>query len=247
MYTHIYIYIRGPLRPSKMFTYTKIHRPVGPCHIMVQKSAHQPIKTSIQYMINQGPLSHPQLPLPQEEVVAHPYLPQAVEVAHLQDPPAPGGRRPLVMAASIAARRIIDRHGGGNPIHCSRNSSSWIRIHMPSGTSQTPSQIDGVCHPSPLRLRPEGHEMAPHQGHQIGASSPVSQYLQVTPQPHPVRASLHVEVSPLAAPTVYITPPHAREVPNLHMHQTSKQQMISVSIHQTCALVYQNHNINQNI
>ena len=35
------------------------------------------------------PLMHPQLPLPQEEVVAHPYLPQAVEVAHLQDPPAP--------------------------------------------------------------------------------------------------------------------------------------------------------------
>ena len=36
-----------------------------------------------------GPLSHPQLPLPQEEVAAHPYPPQAVVVEHLQDPPAP--------------------------------------------------------------------------------------------------------------------------------------------------------------
>ena len=70
----------------RMFTYTKIHWPTGPCHIMVQKLAHQPIKTI--YNTIRGPLSHPQLPLPQEEVVAHPYLPQAVVVAHLQDPPA---------------------------------------------------------------------------------------------------------------------------------------------------------------
>jgi hypothetical protein len=35
-----------------------------------------------------GPLRHPQLPLPQEEVVAHPYLPQAVVVEHLLDRPA---------------------------------------------------------------------------------------------------------------------------------------------------------------
>jgi hypothetical protein len=32
---------------------------------------------------------HPQLPLPPEEVVAHPDLPQAAVVEHLQDPPAP--------------------------------------------------------------------------------------------------------------------------------------------------------------
>ena len=35
-----------------------------------------------------GPLRHPQLPLPQEEVVAHPYLPQEVVVDHLLDRPA---------------------------------------------------------------------------------------------------------------------------------------------------------------
>jgi hypothetical protein len=34
------------------------------------------------------PLSHPQLLLPQEEVVAHPHQPQAVVVEHPQDPPA---------------------------------------------------------------------------------------------------------------------------------------------------------------
>ena len=34
------------------------------------------------------PLMHPQLPLPQEAVVAHPDLPQAVVVEHPQDHPA---------------------------------------------------------------------------------------------------------------------------------------------------------------
>jgi hypothetical protein len=51
-------------------------------------------------------------------------------------PPCPGGRRPLVIAASTAAHHMIDRHGGGNLMHCSRNSSSWIWVHMPSGTSR---------------------------------------------------------------------------------------------------------------
>jgi hypothetical protein len=94
----------------------------------------------------------------------------------------------------------------------------------PQARPETPSQTDGVYHPTPLRLPPEGHEMAPHQGHQIGASSPVSQHLQVAPPPHPVRVSLHVAVSPLAAPAVCTTPPHAREVPNLHIHQTSNNR-----------------------
>jgi hypothetical protein len=35
-----------------------------------------------------GPLGHPLLPLPQEEVVAHLYPPQAVVVEHLRDHPA---------------------------------------------------------------------------------------------------------------------------------------------------------------
>jgi hypothetical protein len=71
--------------------------------------------------------------------------------------PCPGGRRPLAIAASTAARRMIDRHGGDNPTHCSRNSSSWICLHMPSGTSRrtvskrrtisssTPAAAGGAC------------------------------------------------------------------------------------------------------
>jgi hypothetical protein len=50
-------------------------------------------------------------------------------------PSCPDGRCPLVIVASTATRRTIPRHGGGNPIHFSRNPSSWMRIHMPSGTS----------------------------------------------------------------------------------------------------------------
>jgi hypothetical protein len=39
-----------------------------------------------------------------------------------------------------------------------------------------PSGSDGL-YPHPLRLPPEEHVMAPHQGHQSGASAPVSQVL----------------------------------------------------------------------
>ena len=50
-------------------------------------------------------------------------------------PSYPGGRRPLVIAASTASRHTMARHGGGTPTHCSKKLSSWICIHMPSGTS----------------------------------------------------------------------------------------------------------------
>ena len=73
-----------------MFLYKK-YGPTGPCHIMVQQNRLTSLikNGTPKYHTIKGPLRHPQLPLPQEEVVAHPYLPQAVEVAHLQDPPAP--------------------------------------------------------------------------------------------------------------------------------------------------------------
>jgi hypothetical protein len=73
-----------------MFTYTKKY--IGPQARATSWYKNRLTSLSkIVYKIHtiRGPLSHPQLPLPQEEVVAHPYLPQAVEVAHLQDPPAP--------------------------------------------------------------------------------------------------------------------------------------------------------------
>jgi hypothetical protein len=90
--------------------------------------------------------------------------------------------------------------------------------------------------------------MAPHQGHPSGASAPVSQALLVLQQPHPSDAALHAALSPaLAALAPGTHPPHAHEEPHLHKHQTSNKQMLSVSIHQTYALVHQKHKRNHNI
>jgi hypothetical protein len=94
----------------------------------------------------------------------------------------------------------------------------------PQARPETPSQNDGVYHLDLLQRPLEEHVMASHQGHQSGASALVSRALLVSQQPRPVDASLHVEVSPLTALVVYITPPHVREVPNLHMHQTSNNK-----------------------
>jgi hypothetical protein len=72
-------------------------------------------------------------------------------------PPCPGGRRPLVIAVTTAARRKSDRHGCGNPTHCSRTSSFWIWLHRCSGTprrtvskrrttsSSAPAAAGGAC------------------------------------------------------------------------------------------------------
>jgi hypothetical protein len=46
-----------------------------------------------------------------------------------------GDSRSVVNAASTDARRTMAHHGGGTPTHCSRKVSSWMRDHMPSGTS----------------------------------------------------------------------------------------------------------------
>jgi hypothetical protein len=87
MYTHIYIWAPQAIR---MFTYNKntsAHRPVPHHGTKIGSPAYQKGIQNNTYI--RVPLSHPQLPLPQEEVVAHPHLPQAVVVEHLQDPPAP--------------------------------------------------------------------------------------------------------------------------------------------------------------
>jgi hypothetical protein len=86
VYTHIYIKASPAIR---MFTYKKYIGPPARAASRYKKSAHQPIKkgTKVTHTIR-GPLGHPQLPLPQEAVVAHPHLPQAVVVEHPQDHPA---------------------------------------------------------------------------------------------------------------------------------------------------------------
>jgi hypothetical protein len=87
MYTHIYIYIGLSGHPNVYIQ--KIYRPTGPCRILVYKIGSPAYQkgTKIPHTIR-GPLGHPQLPLPQEAVVAHPHLPQAVVVEHPQDHPA---------------------------------------------------------------------------------------------------------------------------------------------------------------
>jgi hypothetical protein len=83
-----YIYQGLPVHPN-VYIQKNIYRPTGPCRISVQKlgsSAYQK-DTKMPHTIR-VPLMHPQLPLPQEEVVNHPYLPQVVVVEHPQDHPA---------------------------------------------------------------------------------------------------------------------------------------------------------------
>jgi hypothetical protein len=73
-------------------------------------------------------------------------------------PSYPGGMCPLVIVATTAARHTRDCHGGGTPTHCSRKLPSWMRDHMPSGTSckivsrrwrisskSTPAAAGGAC------------------------------------------------------------------------------------------------------
>jgi hypothetical protein len=104
-----------------------------------------------------GPLRHPPLPLPPGGGGGPPLPAPGGGGGSSARPPCPGGRRPLVIAASTAARRRNDRHGCGNPTHCSRTSSSWIWIHRRSGTSRrtvskwrtisssTPAATGGAC------------------------------------------------------------------------------------------------------
>jgi hypothetical protein len=82
--------------------------------------------------------------------------------------------------------------------------------------------------------------MAPHQGHQTGASSLPSRALLVAPRPHPTDVSLHAVVSlALTEPVLSASPPRVREVPHLHMHKTTNKQLVSTSISYTYGLISQ--------
>jgi hypothetical protein len=93
---------------------------------MVQKSAHQHNqKRYTQYNIHQGASNAPPAAPPSGGGGG----------GAPAGPSCPGGRRPLVIAAAIAACRTRPHHGTGNPIHYSKNPSSWMRVCMPSGMS----------------------------------------------------------------------------------------------------------------
>jgi hypothetical protein len=134
MYTHIYISASLAIR---MFTYKKYIGPPARATSRYKKSAHQPIKKVYKNTsYNQGGSRAPPAAPPSGGGGGPPPPTPGGGGGTSAGPPYPGGRHPLIIATSTAAHRTIDRHGGGNPMHCYRNSSSWIQVHMPSGTSQ---------------------------------------------------------------------------------------------------------------
>jgi hypothetical protein len=157
--------------------------------------------------------------------VAHPHLPQAVVVAHPQDPPAPvvgihsSSRQAQLLVALYPAMVAV-------PIYTAPGTPRPGCVSTcPQARPITPSPDDGVYHQNLLWLPPEEHVMALHQDCRTGASSLPSQALLVTPWPHLADASLHVTVSPsLVEPALSVAPPRAREVPRLHMHKTPNKR-----------------------
>jgi hypothetical protein len=168
------------------------------------------------------PLEHHHLLLPQA-VAAHHHLPQAVVVPPPTGPSCPGGSRPVIAAPATAARRTMARHGGGTPTHCSRKPSSWMRDHMPSGTSCNTASRRRRMSSKSLRQPPEEHVMAQHQGHQTDVSSLPSLAQLVAPRRPHADVSLPAAVSPAPdEPTLSATPPRAREVPHLHIQTNNR-------------------------
>jgi hypothetical protein len=218
MSTHIYM-----SEPNFFIQKIWAHWPVP--HNGTTKPAHQPNQNGThKYHTIRGPLRHPPLPLPPEEVVAHPYLPQAVVVDHLLDRPAQvaGGHSssplaPQLAAGATAMAATIQHTAPGHPRPGSGSTDALARLAEPSRS--------GGLHPHPLRLPPAEHAMAPHQGHPNGASAPVSQVLLLPQQPHPSDASHPAVVCPAqAAPVPGPCPPLAHEVLHLHKHQTNNKQ-----------------------
>jgi len=108
------------------------------------------------------PLSHPHLLLPQEEVVAHNHLPQAVVEDHPQDPPASttgvhsSSPQALLLAALWPATVVVPLHiSPGNA--CPRCMSTCPQAHPVE-----PSPDDSVCHHNPLLPPSEERVMALH-------------------------------------------------------------------------------------
>jgi hypothetical protein len=208
---------------------------------MVQKSAHQPIKKVQNAPYNQGASRAPPSTPPSGGGGGPPPPAPGGGGGTSAGSPCPGGRRPLIIAASTTARCIIDRHGGGNPIHYSRNSSSWIRVHMPSGTSRntisnrrtrsssSPAAVGGVC---------DGPAPGSSQRRLCAAlSGPAGPLAASSLGRHPPCGGLSCSHCTGAR---YTSTSHPRGAKYAHA-PNKQQQRISVSIHQTYELIYQSH------
>jgi hypothetical protein len=127
-------------------------------HQGTTKPAHQPNQNGThKYHTIRGPLRHPLLPLPQEEVVAHPYPPQAAVVDHLLDRPAqvagdhsssPLAPQPAAGATAMAA--AIQHTAPGHPrpgsgsTDCSGTSRRTVSKRR-TISSSTPAAAGGAC------------------------------------------------------------------------------------------------------
>jgi hypothetical protein len=137
---------------------------------------------------------------------------------------------------------MIDRHGGGKTIHCSRKSSSWIRVHMPSGTSQktVSNRRSRSSSSAPAAVRGACNGPAPGSSQWrlcTDLSGPADPPTASSLGRHPPRGGLSCSHYAGARYTSTSRPRGAKSA-----HAPNKQQqMVSVSIHQTYELIYQSH------
>jgi hypothetical protein len=173
MYTHIYTW--AP-QATRMFTYKKYIGPQARATSWYKKSAHQPNqKRYTQYRIHQGASNAPPAAPPSGGGGGPSPPAPAGGGGAPAGPSCPGGRRPLV----IAAAQLLAALG---PAMVPVTLYTAPGIPHPGCGSTCPQarpaalpQNGGVSPLSLLRLPPVEHVMAPHQGHQSGASAPVSQ------------------------------------------------------------------------
>jgi hypothetical protein len=149
MYTHIYI--SRPIRPSECL-HTKIHVSADQYNTSVQKTGSPAYKQQKCPSYIRGPLSHPYLLLPQEEVVAYPHLPQAVAEDHPQDPPAlavgvHSSSQPALLLTALWPAMVV-----APPQTALGSSHPGSMSTCPQARPATPSPDDGVYHQSPLQL-----------------------------------------------------------------------------------------------
>jgi hypothetical protein len=144
-------------------------------------------------------------------------------------PSCPGGKRPLVIAASTADVALWPAMVAVPPHTTPGNSRLGYASTCPQAHPAKPSPDNGVCHQNPLWLLPKERVMAPHQGHRTDASSLPSLAQLVTPWNPPVDVSLPTVVSlALDETTLSTSPPRTHEVPHLHIQQ---KQTDSISIY----------------
>jgi hypothetical protein len=170
------------------------------------------------------PLEHHRLPLPQAVVAHHHFpLPQVVVVHPLPVPPTlvtiiqSSQHQPLLLVVLQHTMAMEPPHTAPGYLH------PGCETTCPQAHPVTPPPGDDVCPQNLLWQPPKECVMAQHQGHQTGVSSLPSLDQLVTPQSPHADVSLPVAVSPAPdEPTLSTTPPHAHEMPHLHIQTRNR-------------------------